>query len=133
MPFAITKLSTEPIVITSWTLPFHRYGDNIRASNARVAHIAETTAGPVYRIINATGELSFSDIQLWLAEHTTNTPGSISDPRIQAIFVGNGPLVELLVKKARNRTGLNFPLYSALDEAIAYARNELAQNSTVPV
>jgi len=125
---SIRQLPGEPIVIVTLTLPVHEYMEEIGNLNAQIAEIARHTPGCLYRISDAShlDDISFSDILLWLMIQLEKQAGSIIDPRIKPIAVGQGIMSEAAIRKVKERFGLEIPMFPTLDQAIQFARNEIA-------
>jgi hypothetical protein len=128
---SITKLPDEPIVIVTIRLPLHEYLDDIAILNEQVAQILATTEGPVYRISDGSklDDIAFSDILLWLGEQRTSRPGSVLDSRVIPIAVGSGRMAQAGLRKLAERTGVHMPLFETLEEAVEFARAQLAQRA----
>ncbi|MBN1200402.1 MAG: hypothetical protein JXJ20_00975 [Anaerolineae bacterium] len=131
MAFVIRKLPDEPIIIVTIDLPIERYMQNVRSLNAQVDHLASTLTPPIYRILDAHAiEPTISDILLWIAEQDRGRPGSLTDPRVRPIAVGISPIAEVAVRKVRQLVGIEVPWFTTLEEALAFARAEIAQPDT---
>jgi hypothetical protein len=128
MESAVIKLPDEPIVIVTVRLPIHEFLDDLALLNQQVADILATTQGPVYRIsdTNLLSEGGFSDLMLALGEQRAHPLGSVMDPRVKPILVGTGPMLPIVVRKVAQHTGVTMPLFATLDEALAYARAQIA-------
>lgn len=128
---SVIQLPGEPIVIVTIRLPLHDFLEDIPLLNAQIAEILATTQGPVYRISDGSklDDIGFSDILLWIDQQRTHRSGSVLDPRVIPIGVGSSRIGQAGVRKLAERTGITMPVFETLDEAIAYAREQIAQQA----
>ena len=131
MAFTVEKLPDEPIIVITFrnpSNPTQDYGPLLD----QVAKLCEGLEGPIYRITDLRQvNFSFSDMVVAIAEEfKSGKPGSAADPRIRTVLAASGELVKLAAESvkqeqygARNDT----PMFTSLDEAIAYSRAELAK------
>jgi len=131
MAFTVEKLPDEPIIIITFrnpSNPTEDYGPLLD----QVAKLCEGLEGPIYRITDLRQvNFSFSDMVVSIAEEfKSGRPGSAADPRIKAVLAASGELVKLAaesVKQEQYGAQSDTPIFTSLDEAIAYARAELAK------
>jgi hypothetical protein len=131
MPFNVERLGSEPIIV--FTISGAVGGsDALRDYQAAVSKIGQLAAeipGSVYRITDATSaQLSFGDLVQALGEARSGEKGSVSDPRMKSIFVASHELVQLAGESLKQAQygQLNIKLCESLDQAITYAREQLA-------
>jgi hypothetical protein len=89
--------------------------------------------GPVYCIYDiGSVYLGFSDLVMTLSTAIRGTPGSASDPRVKVVIVGTDDLAQLASDASHQEQygRLNSPLFASMEEAVAYARAEIAQEAT---
>lgn len=128
MTVQIRYLPNEPIIIAEFDLPFS--GTDVAKANEETARLVQTVGGTVYRIEHIVGALSFSDVTDGLIHAgRLGKPGSARDPQVQFLFVGTGPIVEMTAKSfAQDQyAGRHVPLFATQQEAIAYARKQIAE------
>jgi hypothetical protein len=125
MQSIVEKLPDEPIILVRLR-PFEDAEAEVSATAAAVDALINGTDGPVIRINDFTGlDADFCELVLALVRETKGTPGTLSDPRIKPVFVGESDPVALCAESARlpEYGKLDIPLFATLDEALAYARN----------
>ncbi len=127
MPFHVSRLPDEPIIIVKAEPPFLR--DDVDDTNERVHALAREIDTGVFRIsdvrlINVT----FESIQETLAEHMDGEPGSITDPQMIPVFVGGGALSKILANgfAHHNFGGVEVLLFDDLEVALTYIRERIA-------
>jgi len=126
MPFAVIKLPEEPIVIVSVALPIERHLSSLYSIWVQIDRLAREERGPLYEIVDVRNQdVSFSDILVALDELDDHPPGSIADPRIRTVLVGDHPMLAIAVKKLWQRFSLEIPVFATLDAALDYVRGEL--------
>ncbi|MDX1994668.1 MAG: hypothetical protein SF029_19955 [bacterium] len=131
MPYKVTRVPNEPIVVLEVSSPF----DMITDLPAVFADIAKAKAGVasltycLYDVRNL--QITFSDVVMGLAAHTKGEPGSVSDPTIRVILIGSDELLRLASEalKQEQYGQIALPMYATYDEAIAEARRLAAQNA----
>lgn len=130
MVFAVRRLPEEAIVIVTISVPVERYVDNFRSLDAQIAHTATEIGGQFYCLWDLRGvDLSFSDILLWSETQQDRHPGSLNDPLVHPVLIGNHPLLPAAVRRFKTLLNLDVPLVATLDEALALARAALSPGS----
>jgi hypothetical protein len=126
MPSAVIKLPGEPIVIVTIALPIERYLSSLHSVRGQIDRVAREVGSPLYEILDLRNQdVSFSDILLGLDEQHGQPPGSITDPRIRPVAVGDHPLLPIAVKKTRQRFSIDVPVFDTLQAALDFVRAEL--------
>jgi hypothetical protein len=124
MVYQIEKLPGEPIVIDSHGEPMDAMGHRDFAEE--LARRVQDIEGTVYRITDLLGmSYSFPTLVHVLGEETrSGRPGSASDPRVKTVLVAAGEVADLIAVAASQPQygGLNLPLFTTRDEALAYVR-----------
>jgi len=126
----IIRLPNEPIVIVSSAPGF---GDGLAQQpsvDALIAQLAAKTRHPrLYRItdLRRVHQIDFSDILLWLDVQREYGPGSLRDPRVQWVVVGEHPLLTIAARKIRTNFDLDVPVFATMNEALAFVRAEIAR------
>jgi hypothetical protein len=128
MTFKIQRLPNEPIIVIELSDSFNVQEETVKTFSAIDSLIgADQSVFLIY--LSAIQKISFGDVVFSLAEQTRKTPGSISDPRVKkVIVVGDHPLLKMssgFIKQAQYG-GMEVALFTSSDEALAFARKELA-------
>src|SRR5205823_5016350 len=127
------KLPDEPILITAFFEP-SKPTDQAELW-AALAPMVEGMPGPIYRITDLSKlNVTFGQMVGALAYETKGSyPGSAADPRVRSVLVANSAVVEIAAKSiTQEQYGQSTmpPLFSTLDEALAYCRAEIAKNES---
>lgn len=123
MPFHISRLPDEPIIVVECVPPFDR--DGVDDTNERVHRLAREIPTRVFRISDVrTLDITFESIQETLAEHQGEEPGSITDPQMIPVFVGGGEFSKMLADGFSHQVfgSKEILLFGDMDEALAYIR-----------
>lgn len=133
MAFTLEWVPDEPILIATATGLIS--ADDFKEMYQQVAVMIEGREGKIYRIANyTTAESSFVDILKGVKMASSNAPGSSSDARIQTVFVGTSHWIGLARTALQQPQfgGIMIPTFVDLDDALVYARREIANatNST---
>lgn len=133
MAFTLQQLPGEPIIIDTHSEPLEPSG---YAEFARdLVALATTIEGPIWRVIDLSGvNVSFEVLVHVMAEEAkSGLPGTSGDPRVQPMIVGSGETIELMVKSAKTELygGIEMQIFATQDEAIAYARAQIAAEKSV--
>ena len=132
MPAIVVKLPDEPIIVLTVTDPFAPQGD-LPPAYEEVAEMIEDMPGPIYCLYDLSSVyLGFGDLIVVLGTAIRGTPGSASDPRVRGVIVGYDELAQLASEASRQEQygHLDFPLFAVIEEAVAYARAELAEQAS---
>ena len=134
MPITVERLPDEPFIVANCSGFLTR--EDFVGMFIEVNAMVQTMDGLVFRIADyRLAESSFMDILKTVQEATKGMPGSTSDPRIQTIWVGTSQWIAL----ARNffqqqQFGtLHIPTFHNMEDAFAYARLEIAKQTSKTV
>ncbi len=129
MKFTVERLEGKPILITTVGDDYVVGVDNITLAQAVDAKIGADTSG-VYVIFDIRKmKMTFGDLVTAMSSQSRKAPGTMADPRIISIAVGTDELVTLGIKAFEQEQygKLKFPLYATVEEALAYANEQLAK------
>ncbi len=116
MPVSIQQLQPHPVVLVTIDGPF-----NAAMADAAFRDVAEVTRnidGTVYRVTDFRAmEVTFTDMVQIVKALMGGAAGSPSDPRIQNLFVGTGPMVTMARESLANR-GVEVPLFATVEDAL---------------
>jgi hypothetical protein len=128
MPFAVTQLPGEPIIIVYLQFPVEEYLGSIRLLKDEIAEIADHTDSPLYTIydLEKLTEFRFSDISLLHEEARQGPAGSPADPRLRPCIAGTHPLIPVAVNKANQQLGSQMIHCETVEQALAWARAAIA-------
>lgn len=128
MTYIVTRLPNEPIAIAGFDLPLSNYLTDIAAWNNYCVRMVDQFGAPLFRIINLDiPAIDFSDLLLFIDDQHERRPGSISDPQMRTIVIGQHPFIQLGVKRLQDELGVHVPIMSTLEDALRYARAEIAK------
>ena len=130
MAWTLERLDNEPIILVTVFPPTSSYEGTIQLLH-EIAELATTIPdGPIYRINDYSAITPTLDdlINVMTLEAKLGLPGSVGDPRTHLIAVGSGELVELGASSfSQDQFGNhNVPLFTSQDDALNYAREQLA-------
>jgi len=130
MPFSTRQLPGEPIVIATAHSPLKIETDMPELAK-QITEFLQKIPGKIYYISDTSllDHLEFRDVVIGMAEVTRGPAAFLSNERLQTIVVGSTQMIQLAVQSVSQEQygGLNIVLYSSLDEAIQYARNQIAK------
>lgn len=129
MSVSVKKLPGEPIVIVTYTMPF-KGKDDVNAANAGVADLITRVEGDLYRIADlSTVTIEWNELIRALQEATHRKEGTLRDSRVHSIFVGEDQGVVMAVNSLKQQQygGIDAKWFATLNEALEYARNEIAR------
>ncbi len=127
MPITSQQLSQEPIISVTVTEPVNPLQDMAPALRDFAVLIA-TIDGPVYRIVDISRwNLQFSDLVSVL--DIDQRRGSEVDPRVHTVIVSSSAIAAMGAKATAQAqyTGKETPMFTSLDEALAFVRAQLGQ------
>ncbi|NDJ53884.1 MAG: hypothetical protein GYB68_12490 [Chloroflexi bacterium] len=131
MPITVEEIEPNLICMTYINPVDHvRDPDWVMATSAM---IADRHGGPIVRIGDATRvKVSFSHLVTAIGLLATRRPGSLRDGRIINIIVSPHPVGHLAAEflSQRQLGELHIPVFETRSEAIAYARELLAEYNT---
>lgn len=123
MAFSVMQLPNEPVVIGMLELPVDDHLDDIPLLLAEIARLIVQVGGRLTAIWDFRGqEIAFSDILLLLDAHRGHPPGSLTDPRVRTLVVGDHPLLPVAISHVRKTLGVELRRFDTLAEALAVAR-----------
>ena len=128
MAFNIEWLPDEPILIATATGLIT--SDDFGGMYEQVAAMIEGREDKIYRIADyKAADSSFMDILKAVKLASTHAAGSSSDPRIQTVYVGTSQWISLARTALQQPQfgGIMIPTFVDLDDALDYARREIAQ------
>jgi len=122
--YTVAKVPDKPIIVVS--VVGHFNVEMARAIYAKIAEIAATIEGPIYRITDIREErTSFADIIGVIKEASTGAAGSTTDPRIKNVFVGDERMARVARDALVRQTGVPMPMFAKMEDAFAHINNEL--------
>lgn len=127
MPFSVEHVKDQPIIIIDCHNPFDFTNDVIESCDF-VADYLRDFAGRYYRIIDFHEiEMTFSDLVQGLAAKTRQVPGSLRDPRIKTVLVGDHEFVKMKSESLKQEQygGLDVPLFDNIRDAIAFCQEDM--------
>lgn len=128
MGFNIEWLPNEPILIA--TARGLITVDDFKGMYEQVAAMIDGVEHKIYRIADYTAaDSSFMDILKAVKLASNHTAGSSSDPRIQTVYVGTSQWIALARTALQQPQfgGIMVPTFVDLDDALVYARREIAK------
>jgi hypothetical protein len=128
MAFNIQWLPEEPILIETATGLIT--SDDFGGMYEQVAAMIEGREDKIYRIADYTAaDSSFMDILKAVKLASNHAAGSSSDPRIQTVYVGTSQWISLARTALQQPQfgGIMIPTFVDLDDALVYARREIAK------
>ncbi len=131
MTVTIKQVPAENIIIVEYQAPFEPRVD-IRQAQAEIARIIEANDQMLVRIDDLTRSgMTWSQFIEGIDEATQGVPGSMTDPRISGVLVGDGELLSMASESMKQEQygSTETPTFSNLDEALAYARTRKATRS----
>jgi hypothetical protein len=126
MAFDVERLEGEPIIVVRG----RREPDDHRREMIDMFTAVDALIGPDEKVFCITDlsdtKVNFSNMVMGMSSIRDRRPGSPSDPRITNIMVASGPLWNLAASAASQAQygGVNVHLYSTVEEAIEFARQE---------
>ncbi len=131
MSVSVHKLPDEPIIIVTYADPFKGSAD-VAAANHQVAALETQLPGEFYRIADLVNvHMDWNELLSALQTAAARETGSLRDTRIHSIFVGSSENVALAVRSLSQRQygSIEAKLFSSVDEALDYARQEIANRA----
>jgi hypothetical protein len=128
----IHRLKDEPIIVYEPTEDTRKTFDEIQQVLAEAEALKQEMQCRVYRIVDLTNvNLDFSSMMMGMAAETSQA--GYRDPDIVTILVASGDLAEFGTKALREQEQYgkaDVKLFSTKDEALAFARAEIAAQSS---
>jgi hypothetical protein len=135
MPYKISRLGQEPIIVTTLTDPID-WARDIKQTTAQVAALAAEIDGEGFRITDLTKtDVTFSEMMMGLSAVLRSEGGWLSTPDMRPIVVTRQELgreFQAFAAEQKQYGKLHIELFSTLDEAIAYAREQLSAREQSP-
>jgi hypothetical protein len=128
MAYTVNRLPNEPIIMITFIAPVDPAVD-MGNSNAEVNNLAKQISGTVVTITDSRSYTpSFDHLIIALDEMRRSIT---SDPDFIRIIVGSDEMLGFAVKAAKQRQygEHELPLFGKVEDALAYARSELAQRA----
>lgn len=128
MPFIISKLSQEPIVLVQIDLASHEDA-SCASLQAQLDRIASDITPLVMVLDLRDQEIRFCDMLLFLADCEANPKGTAADPRIRTILLSNHPMLPVMRQRFQQRLKISIHQACTMDEALRIARTTLVTTS----
>ncbi len=126
MPFSVTQLPDENVVIVKHTAPFDPNTD-LAGAQARVGELLEQVEGTLWRVEDiSAAEMSFGAFAAAMQIATSDGPGSMRNPRLKGVLVGTDEIVKMAsdsIKQAQYGA-IEMPAFASQAEALAYIRKQ---------
>ncbi len=122
-------LPNEPILIIKLYRDYVVGKDTAEMLSTVNEQIGENESG-LYSIYDLTEmKMSFGDLVMAMSNQAQKAPGAMADPRVTTVIVGSSEMVKLGVQAFQQEQygNLRFPLYESVEEALKYAREQLAK------
>lgn len=132
MPYDLKQLPGEPVLISTLLSPFDVEND-LRAIGDETRGILENMPGTYYFITDTTqiDHITFGHVVFGLVAVTRGAASFLlRDDRLKPLFVATSTLARLATDSLKQKQygGLSFKVFRTLDEAIAFAREQIAEN-----
>ncbi|MEL6150593.1 MAG: hypothetical protein AAGK74_03560 [Chloroflexota bacterium] len=129
MPARVEKLMGESIALVTY------YGHitlaDAEAVIAQTATLLDDYGAPLYRVICVDCEqeahASFDEVMMLTTLSSRRKRGSVTDPNVLTVLVGEHILIDLYVDAMRQEAfgGVDIPLFGAMDDALVYVRAQI--------
>ncbi|HEC22199.1 MAG TPA: hypothetical protein ENI95_04710 [Chloroflexi bacterium] len=126
MSFTVQRLPNEPILIVT---RFDATPSDLLQIFQQSLELSEDIEGTVYRIHDISRvDLDFGTMVAGMANASEKRKGSMRDPRFQDILVGGHELIRLASAAFQQEQygNLTIPFFESLEEALDYARKQIA-------
>ena len=120
----VAKIENENIFVVRYAAPFNP-NEDIVAAQEQIAALLSSLDGTVYRIDDlSNAKMKWNQFVEGIFVATRDVPGSMVDPRIHGILVGEDDMVQMASESMKQDQygATNTPMFTTLDEAITYAR-----------
>ena len=126
MPFAVTQLPDEPIVIVSVELPVDQFQENFLAVNASLARVVNEADEQLHIIYDVREqEVTYSDVLL-IVDLLRNVVTGLQPGRVPYTYlVGTHPVLQVAINKFQQELGFGVQILPTLDAALAIIRASL--------
>ncbi len=128
MPITVQQLGDDPIVLV--TMEGSIAVQDIAKMYAQTAAIADKFARNTYRIMDVDkAEITFDQLIKVVKNVGAGAPGSLGDPRIKAMFVGQNSMARLASDMLSQQQfgGLELPIFPGLGEALLWVNEQIAK------
>lgn len=125
----VAQIENENIIIVRYKAPFNP-NEDIVAAQEQIATLLPTMGSVAYRIDDLSeAQMSWNQFVDGIFVATRDVPGSMTDPRIQGILVGEYEMVRLASESMKQDQygATNTPMFTSLDEALNYARENMLE------
>lgn len=122
---SVEKLSGENIIVVTYAAPFDPTAD-IGAAQQQIVEIIKRHPGQFVRIDDLSrAEMTWSQFILGIQTATVQVAGSMTDPHIHGVLVGDYEMVQIASESMQQDQygATQTPVFGALDEALDYARH----------
>jgi hypothetical protein len=127
MPFAITHMPGEPILIVRIEIPLDQHLPSATSVFSQLAHLARTSSAGLFILIDLRGQAPlFSDVLIGMQFFSELESGS-EQHSARLVLVGSDPMLRIAVKRIKRQFGLDVVRFDTLEHALAYARAENAR------
>lgn len=127
MPYTLTKLPDEPIIIVTLEDPFTVEDAKNTAQETPQYRSEDYVSFMISDASNIT--LPFSEMMMIMAEVAGEGAGKINDPQMRVVSVGNDEMVKFAAEayKQDQYGAADVQMFEAVDDALQYVREQLAQ------
>ncbi|RMG88752.1 MAG: hypothetical protein D6712_03035 [Chloroflexi bacterium] len=132
MPVTIEKMDGMPVIVA--TFKGHVDVSMVKYVFNRTAELCEGIEGPIFRISDVSeATSSFVEMLGVIREAGQGGPGSTTDPRIRAVFVGSNQWTRLMRDALQQPQfgGVNMPAFTSMEDAMTYIRHQLGLDNDV--
>ena len=128
MPANVEKVPGLPVVIV--TYHGHITVDDARAAFAQIAGLLDTYGAPLYRITHVDcdhAHASFDEVMMLTTISSKGVRGSVTDPDVYTVLVGEHVLIDLYVDAMRQEAfgAVELPVFATMEEAMVYVQAKL--------
>jgi len=131
MPFKVEQINDEPIM-TMTSRGFVTSQDALEMSEA-CAILMDKIGTPTYWILDVSNSQSdFQQLFNIILTQSKGKPGTATDPRGIGAIVGTNPLIKLFQNAIKQRQfgGMNLPMFTSMDSALAAIRLQIVQKTS---
>jgi hypothetical protein len=125
MPFTVTQIPGEPIVIAQIEVPLEQHMASIKSVTDQLARLAATSSPLLFVLVDLRDQsLSFSDILIGM-EILNAPPNWLAQPTVRTVLVGTDPMIGIALKRFKQQLGVDLTRFETIEDALAYARAEI--------
>jgi len=135
MPAKIEKLMDLPVAIV--TYHGHISIDDAKSVIAQTADFVDTYGAPLYRVICVEcadeAHASFDEVMMLTTLSSKGIRGSVTDPDVLTVLVGEHILIDLYVDAMRQEAfgAVDIPLFDSMENAMIYVQNIMHRSGGV--